>query len=233
MFSRKSHPTLVYHEIDFEVVTQKKQRITQGNPTLARILPNITPSEEGSTWSSQLANGSEYHCHGIDLRSFAKPTDGAFFRGMRHDVPTLLISECCLCYLTVTEADSLMLKFTTRIPSLGFIIYEPIRPNDPFGKVMTSNLAARGIHMPTLEKWPEPSDQERRLKAVHVDNAKALTVGEIWRKWVGLEEKERVDSLEGLDEVEEWELLAAHYVVVWGSKTDSRGFGEWERRKML
>lgn len=141
-------------------------------------------------------------------------------------MPTLVLSECCLCYLTPDETKSLLNCFSKSIPSLGSIIYEPIRPNDPFGKVMTSNLANRGIRMPTLEEYPEPSNQEQRLEAIGLDKTKALTVGDIWKKWIDSEEKERVDGLEGLDEVEEWELLAAHYVVVWGSRGEA--FEGWD-----
>ena len=46
-------------------------------------------------------------------------------------------------------------------------------------------------------------------------------------------EKERVSRLEMLDELEEWELLAAHYTVVWAwqGETLYRGaFQEWESK---
>jgi [phosphatase 2A protein]-leucine-carboxy methyltransferase len=52
-----------------------------------------------------------------------------------------------------------------------------------------------------------------------------MTIEDIWQTWVPPEEKQRVDSLEGLDEVEEWKLLAAHYIVLWASK--GNGFGSW------
>jgi len=53
-----------------------------------------------------------------------------------------------------------------------------------------------------------------------------MTIEDIWQNWVSADEKRRVDSLEGLDEVEEWKLLAAHYIVVWASKGE--GFEGWD-----
>ncbi|GJC79199.1 leucine carboxyl methyltransferase 1 [Colletotrichum liriopes] len=135
---------------------------------------------------------------------------------LRTDIPTLLISECCLCYLETSTTKDIAAWFEQKIPNLAIIIYEPIRPDDPFGKMMTSNLAARRIRMPTLESYKLPQDQTQRLRDAGFEHANALTVERIWESWVSTDEKERVDRLEGLDEVEEWKLLADHYVVAWG-----------------
>lgn len=35
-------------------------------------------------------------------------------------------------------------------------------------------------------------------------------------EWVTEQERDRVERLEWLDEVEEWKLLASHYCVAWG-----------------
>jgi [phosphatase 2A protein]-leucine-carboxy methyltransferase len=145
---------------------------------------------------------------------------------MRTDVPTLLISECCLCYLEDSEANAVIEWFANKIPSLAIIIYEPIRPDDPFGKMMISNLAARRIRMPTLETYKSPDDQVRRLREVGFENVKQMTIEEVWDSWIPAEEKERVDGLEGLDEIEEWKLLADHYIVVWAWR--GLGFGSLE-----
>ena len=109
--------------------------------------------------------------------------------------------------------------------NLATIIYEPIRPDDAFGKMMISNLAARRIQMPTLKMYPTPEDQRARMSKAGFETVHHMTIENIWQNWVSPEEKQRVDSLEGLDEVEEWKLLAAHYIVVWASR--GNGFGSW------
>lgn len=105
--------------------------------------------------------------------------------------------------------------FVTHIPDLGIVLYEPIKPDDPFGRMMVTNLAARQIRMPTLEVYKEPRDQEQRLRDAGFEEVRHLTVDAIWERWISPDEKERVDALEGLDEVEEWLLLAGHYIVAW------------------
>lgn len=215
LFERQRQLDLVYHEIDFPAASSKKMRATQGIPALRAVLPHVTEGEGGS-WSAKPSSGGEYYCHGLDLRSLIKGGDEAALPGLRSDIPTLLISECCLCYLESSESQSILRYFTDKVPNIAVLIYEPVRPDDPFGKMMVSNLAARRIRMPTLDVYKEPADQVDRLRAGGFDQAKVLTIHGIFERWVAQEEKARLDRLEGLDEVEEWELLANHYVVAWG-----------------
>jgi [phosphatase 2A protein]-leucine-carboxy methyltransferase len=85
---------------------------------------------------------------------------------------------------------------------------------------MVANLAARGITMPSLQAYKTLSDQKNRLEQLGFQEddggQEAETVERIWEQWIPASEKERVDGLEGLDEVEEWQMLARHYAVVWG-----------------
>lgn len=204
--------------------------IVQATPALRNILPEPTPCEDASasnSWRSYPGGvANEYWCHGLDLRDLTAttpPLEGGTDKspsielsGLRTDVPTLLISECCLCYLETNQAEGVIKHFTSKIPNLGLILYEPIKPDDAFGKQMVLNLAARRIRMPTLATYKEPVDQEQRLRQAGFDKVRQTSINEVWEQWISYEEKDRVDSLEGLDEVEEWQLLAGHYTVVWG-----------------
>ncbi|SPN99667.1 related to Leucine carboxyl methyltransferase 1 [Cephalotrichum gorgonifer] len=217
LFARQEGRDLVYHEIDFPAACSRKMRTVQGVPALRDVLPGVTEGEGGS-WSAKPPSGGDYRCHGLDLRDLVKGGGETTLPGLRTEVPTLLVSECCLCYLEVSEAQSIIKWFTDRIPNVGVVIYEPTRPGDPFGKMMVSNLAARCIHMPTLEAYGEPEDQVDRLKDAGFTEARVMPVYNIFDRWVSREEKSRLDRLEGLDEVEEWNLLANHYVIAWGWK---------------
>ncbi|KAI1377580.1 leucine carboxyl methyltransferase [Hypoxylon crocopeplum] len=224
LFSQPSQAGLIYHEIDFPAIATKKLQLVNAIPQLRDIISN--PVTENNSWnSSSLQNGCQYWCHGLDLRDLFK-NDVKSLSGIRTDIPTIVVSECCLCYLETPEAQGVIKYFTERIPNLAIIIYEPIHPDDSFGKQMVSNLAARRIRMPTLDAYQDAAKQQSRLKEAGFGFAKSLTIGDIWRQWIVDVEKERVDNLEGLDEVEEWNLLADHYVVVWGWRGD--GFGGWE-----
>ncbi|KAI1134361.1 leucine carboxyl methyltransferase [Hypoxylon sp. FL0543] len=224
LFSEPNQAGLIYHEIDFPTISTKKLQLVNANPQLRSIISN--PQPESSNWSStSLQNGCQYWCHGLDLRDLLKE-DVKSLRGLRTDIPTVLVSECCLCYLQTSEAQGIIKYFTDKIPDLAIVIYEPIHPDDSFGKQMVSNLAARQIRMPTLDTYQDSAKQQARLKEAGFDLVKSLTIGDIWRRWIAEEERERVDSLEGLDEVEEWNLLADHYIVAWGWR--GSGFRDWE-----
>lgn len=204
--------------------------IVQASPALRNILPEPTPCEDATgsnSWRSCPEGASnQYWCHGLDLRDFTtrKPPVGddtaqpspVKLSGLRTDVPTMLISECCLCYLEANQTEEVISYFASRIANLGLVLYEPIKPDDAFGKQMVSNLAARRIKMPTLATYKEPVDQEERLRQAGFEEVRQTSINEVWEQWITSDEKERVDALEGLDEVEEWQLLAGHYIVVWG-----------------
>ncbi|KAK4126561.1 leucine carboxyl methyltransferase, partial [Parathielavia appendiculata] len=232
--SPTNHRNIIYHEIDFPAIMARKQVIISSTPSLRAVLSTPSPIAQ-TTWqchslttptsiNNSSNNNNTLTLHGLDLRTLT-PSSPAL-PSFHPTAPTLLLSECCLCYLEPSTATSVLAHFTTHLsspststsaPPVGLIIYEPISPHDPFGRTMVSNLAARGIHMPTLEAYPTPPDQENRLRAAGFDEVRCLAVDSIWEGWVATQEKERVDSLEGgLDEVEEWRLLAGHYVVVWG-----------------
>lgn len=118
------------------------------------------------------------------------------------------------------------------------ILYEPINPHDAFGKVMVSNLSARGIELQTLKKYSSLAAQKERLKSYGfgggMEGGGGIGVADMNFLWeeVNVKEKARVASLEMLDEVEEWRLLAGHYCVVWGWRNGVSG-GEMEGSETL
>lgn len=96
---------------------------------------------------------------------------------------------------------------------------------------MVSNLAARGIQLQTLNKYASLAAQRARLREQGFGSGQAAAdIDFIWERWVGEEEKERVASVEMLDEMEEWQLLARHYCIAWGRRDgdDTSVFGGWK-----
>ncbi|KAL1842629.1 hypothetical protein VTJ49DRAFT_4677 [Mycothermus thermophilus] len=223
LFASRQLHNITYHEIDFPDMITRKRTILESNTYLKTVLQtpeSVSPASWRAVSASPETNNALI-LHGLDLRKLCSTPDSPLLPNLDPDTPTLLISECCLCYLAPSDTTSVISYFTKAISApIAIVIYEPVLPNDPFGRTMVSNLAARGITMPTLEVYPTPADQEKRLRGAGFDEARSKTVNSIWDGWVGEEEKRRIDSLEGgLDEVEEWELLAGHYIVVWGWTT--------------
>lgn len=198
------------------------------------------------------ADQSLYHLHPLDLRALTErgrsrsPIEQDFSQmGIPLDVPTLLLSECCLIYLPPEDADAVLSYFTSAFfpeTPIGVIVYEPIRPHDAFGRTMVSNLTARGIHLQTLNAHDSLTAQKERMKKHGFGStikggehgAEAADIDFIWQAWIDGTEKERVENLEWMDEMEEWKLLARHYCVAWGwmetlDHAEDSVFEKWAR----
>ena len=225
----RSSKHLLYHEIDFAECTRKKVTAI----TNANLLSDVHVQQDGTGLVS-----TEYRLHPLDLRKLAtssgrpshhNPCNEEENLGLTLDIdplrPTLLLSECCLTYLNSTTAVSILERFLQTLLRPGIpvsiVLYEPLHPNDAFGRTMTSNLSSRGISLPGLQACPTIKDHQQRLGDCGFEKTGGMAVKDWWRTRVSDDEKERLRSLEGLDEEEEWDLLAAHYGFVWASKGES------------
>ncbi|ESZ99120.1 hypothetical protein SBOR_0530 [Sclerotinia borealis F-4128] len=243
--AKNLHKNVIYHEFDFPSVCAAKCRLVQQNH--AELVGTERFFEIGHRDSEVVepttANGSQvnmewgfsrtlenrpevgYVCHPLDLRKLPAMIDLDSFHGIKSDLSTLIVSECCLCYLEVGTAQNVIKWFADKIPSIGIVLYEPVGVHDAFGQMMVENLASRGIVMPTVQKYKTLEDQKKRLVGLGFGTAEgginAVSIEDVWEHWVAGRERERVDRLEGLDEVEEWLLLARHYSIVWGWTTDT------------
>lgn len=216
------HVRMIYHEIDFASNTTAKIASIQRQPQLHQKLPDM-PSDPTHYYSDI------YNIHALDLRSLASPAQEATrpeLPNLDPTIPTLILSEMCLVYLQPASVQSIVSSLLTHYlqpttPS-SLILYEPILPQDAFGRTMISNLKMRNIYLHTLTAYPELGDQRARLQGYgFAAVAKAEDTSYIWRNWISDEEKERVAGLEFLDELEELELLLRHYCIAWGWRNGS------------
>lgn len=216
MLQKPGAENIIYHEMDFEPTSWRKLTIIRSSTSLRHVFKDFS-IHDGGSWSAEPSKGGEYHCHALDLRNMSKSIT-ELPAPIRSDIPTLLLSECCLCYLTQQDSENVFHFFSSKIPNLAALLYEPMPLNDAFGDMMISNLKARHIHMPSLAKYKDHQGQLSRLRESGFESVGYATIENAWDKWVDGKERERVDRLEGLDEVEEWKLLAAHYIVAWGAR---------------
>ena len=232
---------VVYHELDFAVNTEPKITTIQRSPELQSVLgaslsdpSTLTISDDKTALYSQTLN-----IHPLDLRDL-KPSSVPTLPNLDPDLPTLLLSECCLCYIppeTTTDILNTLLFLLKPATPAGIILYEPIRPNDSFGRVMISNLSSRGIELRTVKKYATLTAQRERLKQAGFTagqgarSVDAIYYGEGDEEWVSRQERRRVEGLEWLDEVEEWRLLASHYCISWAWRGELGSvFGSaWDR----
>ena len=227
---------VLYHELDFSENTEKKVGMIRRSPSAQALLGD----SDTVTWTNSEIHAADYHLHAIDLRMLNDDTSLSdhTIAGIDPELPTLLLSECCLTYLKPEAADAVVKHFAFRSlkPStpLGLALYEPINPFDSFGKVMVSNLASRGIVLQTLHKYSSLEAQVARLQAAGLTSGqRAVDVDFLLQHWFDDKEKTRVSQVEMLDEVEELKLLTKHYCVAWGWRDGAPGTAIWDAWKAL
>ena len=239
LMSRLCPPDVFYHELDFPENTRAKASVIRKTPAIERLLGD--PST--ISWTSDEVHATTYHLHAVDLRTLQEPTPTVemdkMLPAIDPDMPTLILSECCLTYLKPDDADAVVtfLVSTRLSPSspVGLALYEPINPFDSFGKVMVSNLASRGIVLQTLQKYSSLDAQIARLKSYGLEGGqRAVDVDFLLKCWVDEDEKARVAQAEMLDEVEELKMLLQHYCIAWGWRDSSEaGARNWNRWRTL
>lgn len=170
---KQSDLDLPYHELDFDAnIRSKIARLRSPQFTsTAKFLrqTDLPPSEfEVSDEDSRLTSYA-YHIHPQDLRQLAKGKSA--LTGIDTALPTFFVWECCLIYLTPDHADAVLQYFTSLFSQstpLAIVVYEPIRPNDSFGRTMASNVTARSIQLQILEKYADLREQRETVKAERV-----------------------------------------------------------------
>lgn len=235
-----AHPNLHYFELDVEQTARLKKLAILSSPALSQAVGATSlATEQLPTTSGQIAtfdptlHTANYHLIPCDLRTLGLPhaclESLAEMSSIDREAPTLLLSECCICYLTKSDSNNLI-SFWRRSLSQGcFLIYEPLGgsldASSSYGQVMVKNLICRGIEMPTLMEYGTVDSQIRRftdLIGIEPKIKSDITCKDM--KWiydndVGCVEKERLSRLEMLDELEELNLINSHYCLIvakWG-----------------
>jgi len=127
-------------------------------------------------------------------------------------LPTLLIFECVLAYMSPEASADLLKWFVQYSVSgrsvLGCVVYEMFNLQDSFGRVMVSNLKvrhvsclaeealmhkyqARNVTLPGVEPFVTLDQVSRRFTDVGFSASRALSLKEIRRAYIEQSELER------------------------------------------
>jgi [phosphatase 2A protein]-leucine-carboxy methyltransferase len=225
------HHNLQYFELDMEQTTRLKALTILSSPTLSEpvgataLTEQQLPSNAGQVLSFPSSlNTPNYHLLPCDLRLLREGTSLSDIKELSHleaSVPTLIVSECCICYLSQTDSNNLIQFWSNNLKSdAQLLIYEPLGgpeegANNKYGHVMIRNLICRGIEMPTLMEYGTIDRQKARFEQL-------IPRSTVWcrdMKWVyenqiTQPEIERISQLELLDEMEELNLINSHYCLI-------------------
>ena len=178
-------PTYTLHGVDLRDVAALARALVPG--------PGTNPGTEG-------AEGTECtECAGLDPAQ-----------------PTLFVSEVVLVYLDAAAGDRVVAWAGSAFRCALFVTFEQIGPGDAFGRVMLANIAARGCALRSVAAYPTAAAQCARYRARGFAHVAAHDMNRVWAQLVASNAAaaRHVAALEIFDEVEEWQLLQAHYCFV-------------------
>ena len=229
---REGAAQVEFVELDMaELVADKARRIVSNAMLRDAVQYGTADGDEPSSPSLIALSTDGYQLIAADLRDASSLRDAMAAAGVGgdardRDVPTLFLLECVLVYLT-PEACEQLLHF---LASLGlrrvaYVRYDPLGLQDAFGSQMVRNLEERGVPLhglsaaPSVEHLVQQAQQVVRAAsgsaAVH---ATGLDMWEVYHTLMqDIAERKRVESLEWLDEIEQFALLMRHYALVWAT----------------
>lgn len=220
----KGSTAVNYVEIDFPESAKIKKLAISQNPALQNIVGvqmeplSIDSREHLANMDSDL-HSEKYHLLGLDLRTLDVCGEEklAF---LDRSAPTLVISECVLCYLTPEDNDKVLTFWKNYMTKVSVLVYEPMALGDAFGETMALNLLNRGIDLQTFHKYPDLKSRQHLFTSLGFDvklTDMALMGGysDASYSWMDTKELARVSRLEMIDEVEEIRLLLQHYCLIY------------------
>ncbi|TKY88558.1 hypothetical protein EX895_002547 [Sporisorium graminicola] len=222
-----------------------------------------SPSDTGR---SDVVRSSKYTLLAADVRSLHPDTPaaqridleqllGPDATGLNPELPTLVLFECVLAYISPDKADWLLALLGQRFARIQALSYDIALAGDSehspptaiptvsssgdaqaastpsrFGKMMLQNLEMRKLSLPGAKAYPTIQAQSQRFVRAWSSDPRddadrqrsVLTAGRsLFSIWSTLdaEQKSRLSRLEGLDEVEEIDMLLRHYCIVEARRT--------------
>jgi len=125
-------------EVDFRDVVHKKEEVILARDKLANMI-GVFDFSTGNIISPG------YKLFGCDVRDGQILTTKFTENGVDRTLPTLLITECLMIYMTGEDSTGVYNwirdYFTGDLVSVN---YEMINPDDAFGRMMVQNLEERG-----------------------------------------------------------------------------------------
>ncbi|KAG7792733.1 hypothetical protein KL910_000973 [Ogataea haglerorum] len=219
----ENNSNLTVVEIDFEETCRiKKYSILDDE--LLRSAVGAQPEPEPATAeqfnaSSAALDTPRYHLVPLDLRQLRSMSQ---LPAVDPSLPTLILSECCVCYMEDVESDRVLRFLRANLAEAVLVVYDPIGGDSPgnYGEIMLKNLSMRGIQMPSLLKYSTIEKQHERLQKLGFESTNVSDLSYIYSHWIPEDELAAINRLELLDELEELNLINRHYCLIvssWGS----------------
>ncbi|XP_037344203.2 tRNA wybutosine-synthesizing protein 4 [Pungitius pungitius] len=207
----------VMFEVDFPDVSRRKAALIASNATLRDALEPGSPPPAGPVHVSS----RQYQLIGVDVREESRVEEALGAAGLDRTAPTLVLSEVVLTYMETQSSDAVISWASRLLPRSLFVVYEQMRPGDPFGRVMQTHFRKLNSTLHGLRRYPDAAAQRRRFLDRGWEQCVCLDMNAFYLGMLPEEERRRVESLEPFDEYEEWHQKCSHYFILTASRGPS------------
>ncbi|XP_053412529.1 leucine carboxyl methyltransferase 1 isoform X1 [Nycticebus coucang] len=208
-----------YFEVDFPMIVSRKLHNIKYKPPLLNPIIELH-SEDTIQIDGHMLDSKRYAIIGADLRHIPELEEKLKKCNMNTQLPTLLIAECVLVYMTPEQSANLLKWAANSFETAMLINYEQVNMGDRFGQIMIENLRRRQCDLAGVETCKSLESQKERLLSTGWETASAMDMMELYSR-LPRTEVNRIESLEFLDEMELLEQLMQHYCLCWATKGGS------------
>lgn len=156
-----------YFEVDFPMIVSRKLHNIRYKPLLSKPIIELH-SEDTLQMDGNMLDSKRYAIIGADLRDIPELEEKLKKCNMNTQLPTLLITECVLVYMTPEQSASLIRWAANSFESAMFINYEQVNMNDRFGQIMIENLRRRHCDLAGVETCKSLESQVREQRRGHL-----------------------------------------------------------------
>ncbi|KAM9486203.1 tRNA wybutosine-synthesizing protein 4 [Clarias gariepinus] len=200
-------------EVDFPDVARRKAALIGSNQSLKDGLP-----DREILAGPVYVNSAHYKLLGVDVRNESEVQEVLSAAGLQYNSPTLILSEVVLTYMETHWSDAVIGWAARILPEALFVMYEQIRPDDPFGMVMQNHFLKLNSKIHALCQYRDTTAQTERLLRKGWEKCTCLDMNQFYFGLLTDDERERVEKLEPFDEFEEWHQKCSHYFILTASK---------------
>ncbi|EPQ05113.1 Leucine carboxyl methyltransferase 1 [Myotis brandtii] len=215
-----------YFEVDFPLIVTRKVHSIRSRPLLLKPIlelhseDTLQSGKEVLETDGHMLDSKRYALIGADLRDLATLEEKLKKCNMNTQLPTLLVTECVLVYMTPEQSANLIKWAANSFETAMFISYEQVNMDDRFGQIMIENLRRRQCDLAGVEPCKSLESQKERFLSNGWETASAVNMMELYSR-LPRAEVSRIESLEFLDELELLEQLMCHYCLCWATRGGS------------
>ena len=203
-------------DIDYSDLLQKKIQIIQQESELSSI---IGFDQASLSTNRDALTCDKYYTRPCDLnntKSFDALINSSTDLPQLHDpnVVKVFIAEVSLAYMKSELADRII-ELCSGLQNTHFVMLEqliPQGPYEPFSKQMLKHFKNNDSPLQSVTKYQTIESQKERFQSLGFGNVNAGDMLQLWNS-VSKEMRDKIDSIQPFDELEEFHLFCHHYII--------------------